>query len=854
MLKEKAALAGAAEVGTQNGAESYLSTPSEIQHREALKPDTNEAVRFLQYWCPEPRPVTLFAYWLNVETGESEDLPGKTTNFEMAQFAHPVAWDKVADWIAIRQNAARSGAMPNIYYAVNPLRAGAKANGRENVASLAALHVDVDCRPGEEQQAGVARIINVFEHCQTPPTDIIASGGGAWALWRLSEAVPVDGDVAKANHLAGYNKQIACDLAGDSAHDISRIARCPGTINIPNDKKLKKGRLPSLARWHSHIDATYPLDAFKMVAPYVSEEQGFRAADNYERVARDDARLAKLEPRWLDLGQHGDVDGKYNLGHRRSGALFAFCIACVRVEVPDQVIAALITDPDWKISAPILEKQGPARKREVERSIERARKYADEDLSKPAVLGKATWRKTYDQFCLRGAEHLIFHNGDYLNYAPTAGCYQDVEKKAVNGMARRFLDNSLVFVEVDDKTGEKIFAPFNPCNKSVDELVGAVDCYALHDVSLPMPRWLDDRDGPDPNNLISFPNGILDLGTGALMPPDPMLLTTNAVGFDYDPSAGDPKGWKRFLAQVYGGEQSQIEALQELYGYSLSSDVSLEKAFMLLGPKRSGKDTQKNMLCTLLSPNAVCGPTLDLMGTPFGMSALVNKQMAIVGDMRLGHKADKDALAENVLKLTGRGLFTFDRKYKGHWTGRLPCKLLLISNEMPKIKDISGALASRFIIFNTRVSFYEKEDPNLFRDKLAPEAPGVLLWALEGLRRVRERGSLAEPESSKQERLQLARDGSPVLAFFEECLSLDPEGGITLAEMHEVYLDWSAAFGLRPLAKNAFVHDLIAATGGKVRSYRKADDARTTALSGARVKEPRPPKRPKRGGDDEVPF
>ena len=34
---------------------------------------------------------------------------------------------------------------------------------------------------------------------------------------------------------------------------------------------------------------------------------------------------------------------------------------------------------------------------------------------------------------------------------------------------------------------------------------------------------------------------ILDLGTGTLMQPDPMLFTTNAVGFDYDPSAGEPK-------------------------------------------------------------------------------------------------------------------------------------------------------------------------------------------------------------------------------------------------------------------------------------------------------------------------
>ncbi|MGD0026653.1 MAG: hypothetical protein ABSC37_18870 [Xanthobacteraceae bacterium] len=86
--------------------------------------------------------------------------------------------------------------------------------------------------------------------------------------------------------------------------------------------------------------------------------------------------------------------------------------------------------------------------------------------------------------------------------------------------------------------------------------------------------------------------------------------------------------------------------------------------------------------------------------------AFIGKQLAIVGDMRLGSKCDKDLLAENILKLSGRGLFTIDRKHKDHLTGSLPCKLLLISNEMPKFKDTSGALASRPIIFQTRISFY----------------------------------------------------------------------------------------------------------------------------------------------------
>ena len=77
---------------------------------------------------------------------------------------------------------------------------------------------------------------------------------------------------------------------------------------------------------------------------------------------------------------------------------------------------------------------------------------------------------------------------------------------------------------------------------------------------------------------------------------------------------------------------------------------------MLLGDKRSGKDTIRHTLQSLLSPTVICGPTLDeYRHFTFGMSQLIGKQLAVIGDMRLGAKCDKDLLAEHVLKLSGLG-------------------------------------------------------------------------------------------------------------------------------------------------------------------------------------------------------
>jgi hypothetical protein len=53
-----------------------------------------------------------------------------------------------------------------------------------------------------------------------------------------------------------------------------------------------------------------------------------------------------------------------------------------------------------------------------------------------------------------------------------------------------------------------------------------------------------------PENLISFPNGILDLRDNRLHPPDPSFFTMAALGFDYVAKAPEPVNWKQFLREI----------------------------------------------------------------------------------------------------------------------------------------------------------------------------------------------------------------------------------------------------------------------------------------------------------------
>ena len=101
------------------------------------------------------------------------------------------------------------------------------------------------------------------------------------------------------------------------------------------------------------------------------------------------------------------------------------------------------------------------------------------------------------------------------------------------------------------------------------------------------------------------------------------------------------------------------------------------------------------VLTALLGKSNVCAPTLASLSQCFGLWPLIGKQLAIISDARLGGRADQQAIAERLLSISGEDGITIDRKYLVQWTGRLTTRFVIMTNELPRITDASGALASR---------------------------------------------------------------------------------------------------------------------------------------------------------------
>lgn len=316
--------------------------------------DNAAAVDFLEWWRPGG-PWVLTAISPDRRTIQTETLTDATA---------ALAWLE-----------ERNGRL-NLYFHVNPCRRPLQKKAeREDIAELAWLHVDIDPRAaeeragrlGEEQQRALD-LLRTPPRGVPPPTCIIFSGGGYQGFWRLRDPMEIDGDAARYEQAACYNRQLELLFGADNCHNVDRIMRLPGTINLPDKKKLAKGRRPALATLVERSERDYSLSEFTPAAPtHVPGEQSFdtptrevQVSGNVPRFSSDDLEGLGLSERTQLLVLQGsrarDVLGPKEGDDSRSAWLFDCVCQMVREGLPDEAIYSIITDPEFGISESVLDK------------------------------------------------------------------------------------------------------------------------------------------------------------------------------------------------------------------------------------------------------------------------------------------------------------------------------------------------------------------------------------------------------------------------------------------------------------------------------------------------------------------
>lgn len=313
----------------------------------------------------------------------------------------------------------------------------------------------------------------------------------------------------------------------------------------------------------------------------------------------------------------------------------------------------------------------------------------------------------------------------------------------------------------------------------------------------------------------------------------PSFFSLNSVDYDFIPNAGCPV-WKRFLRSIWPKDEDAdaIQTLQEFFGLLLTPDTRYHKILSLIGPKRSGKGTIARVLRRLVGERNVATPTLASLADRFGLSSLLGKTLALIAEARLGGRIDGIPVVERLLSISGEDLQDVDRKHRPVLTGvHLPVRFVIMTNELPNFRDASGALAGRMLLLRMTESFYGKEDKTL-GDRLAAELPGILLWAAEGLARLRDRGHFIQPESGQELLEDLEDLASPVSAFIEDRCNIGPEFKVEVAELYKAYNSWCDTRKRKVETEELFGRNLRAALPGVSKARPREGEQRITKYVG----------------------
>jgi putative DNA primase/helicase len=427
----------------------------------------------------------------------------------------------------------------------------------------------------------------------------------------------------------------------------------------------------------------------------------------------------------------------------------------------------------------------------------------------------------------RVVEACCIHDGkpDELTLHHWCGCWwtwrtthwAEAEPRTVRALLWHFTEHAVYI----DRKGNP--APWLPNRYKISDVLEALSAIVILPNDLEQPGWLDGREsGP----IVATSNGLLDIASRTLHPHSPLYFGQVSVPFPYEPDAPPPDRWLAFLDELWPTEPDAIDVLGEWFGYVISGRLDLHKILVMVGPTRGGKGVIARMLTALIGKRNVCGPTLSSLGGEFGLAPLLGKSLAIISDARSGGGKNSSVVVERLLSISGEDTLTVNRKYRDQWSGKLPVRLHVISNELPRLGDASSAIVGRLVLLLTTRSWLGKEDYEL-ETELRAELTGILNWALNGLRRLTlDNENHFTHFEAAQEAIATMQDlASPVGAFVRERCKLDPGAEIAVDDLYGEYKSWCEISEYPKSPKAHFGRDLRAACPS-VRKRRPRDGSK----------------------------
>ncbi len=273
---------------------------------------------------------------------------------------------------------------------------------------------------------------------------------------------------------------------------------------------------------------------------------------------------------------------------------------------------------------------------------------------------------------------------------------------------------------------------------------------------------------PEEANLIAFTNGLYNLVDDSFVEFTPEHIITNKIRWDYNPEAYSGLADKT-LDKIACGDSSIRALLEEAIGYCFYRRNELGKAFILTGDKSNGKSTFLSMIQTLLGEENIASLDLKELGDRFKTAEMFGK-LANIGDDIGDEFIANPAIFKKLV--TGERV-SAERKGQNPFEFNNYSKLLFSANNIPRIKDKTGAVQRRLIIipFDARFTADDPDfNPYIKHLLKTDEVMQYLInLGLLGLKRVLTNRQFTSSSKVQKAMEEYEQNNNPILGFFKEC-------------------------------------------------------------------------------------
>lgn len=269
-------------------------------------------------------------------------------------------------------------------------------------------------------------------------------------------------------------------------------------------------------------------------------------------------------------------------------------------------------------------------------------------------------------------------------------------------------------------------------------------------------------------NLIAFENGLYNIVDDSFVEFTPEHIITNKIRWKYSPEAYSELADKT-LNKIACNDPQIRALLEEAIGYCFYRRNELGKAFILTGDKSNGKSTFLSMVQCLLGDENISSLDLKELGDRFKTAEMFGK-LANIGDDIGDEFIANPAIFKKLV--TGERV-SAERKGQNPFEFNNYSKLLFSANNIPRIKDKTGAVQRRLTIipFDARFSADDPDfNPYIKHLLKTDEVMEYLInLGIAGLKRVLLNRKFTDSTKVQKAMDEYEENNNPIIGFFREC-------------------------------------------------------------------------------------